>query len=142
MTTTSLNATSTDLDRILECAVILTWHDLMGDSAGNVHIECSNTSDRTVEYLKIWSSTIRGQWDLVCEYWMEPHVTIAAGITYSNGHSSDALAGMLGMIMQHQKLFHSRYAPLAMDLIQVNKPSAAEIGAADVCMHAANVAAS
>ena len=30
MTATDPNATSTGLDCILECAVILSWHDLMG----------------------------------------------------------------------------------------------------------------
>jgi hypothetical protein len=137
MTATALKATPIELDRILECAVILNWHDLMQDAPGQVHIECTHAADRTVEFVKVWSSTLRGQWSLVCEYWMQPHVTLAAGITYRNGYSSQSLSWMLEMIMQHQGAFHSSYAPLAMDLIQVEAPSAAEIGAARLCMQAA-----
>jgi hypothetical protein len=134
---TPTKATPTEFDRILECAVMLSWLDLMQNSRGHVHIECTAAADRSLEYLKVWTSTLRGRWSLACEYWMEAHIPIAAGITYSNGYASDTLSGMLQLIMQHQQLFHRSHAPLAMDFIQVDKPSAAEIGAAQLCMQAA-----
>ena len=131
---------ATRFDRILECAVMLSWHDLMRDAPGQVHIECSNAADRSVEFLKIWSSRVRGNWSLVCEYWMEPRTTITAGVTYSNGYASDAFSGMLHMIMQHQGTFPSSSLPLGMDLIQINAPTAGELGAARQCMEAAMTA--
>jgi hypothetical protein len=140
MTPANLRPTSTELDRILECAVMLNWRDLMRDAPGQVHVECSSAADRTVEFLKIWSSTLRGNWSLVCEYWMQPRATIAAGITYRNGYGSATLSEMLHMIMQHQKAFHSSYLPLGTDLIQVKAPTAADLGAARQCMQAATAA--
>ena len=128
---------ATTFDRILECAVMLNWNDLMRDTPGQVHIECSNAADRTVEFLKIWSSRLRGNWSLVCEYWMEPRATIAAGVTYSNGYASIALSEMLHMIMQHQGAFPSNYQPLGMDLIQIKAPTTGDLDAARQCMDAA-----
>lgn len=131
---------ATRFDRILECAVMLSWHDLMRDAPGQVHVECSNAADRTVEFLKIWSLRGRGNWSLVCEYWMEPRATIAAGVTYSIGYASDGFSEMLDMIMQHQNAFPSSSLPLGMDLIQIKAPSAGALEAARQCMAAAMAA--
>jgi hypothetical protein len=122
------------LAHILESAVILSWGDLMKGASGNVHIECSNGPDRALEFLKIWSSTLRGDWSLVCEYWMRPRPALPAGVTFSNGYCSSQLTRMLGMIMQHQQSFVSDSAPLAADLIQVGAPSRKDVTAAEKCM--------
>ena len=126
--------TKIGLARILESAVVLSWHDLMESSPGTVHIECSNGPDRALEFLKIWSSTVRGEWSLVCEYWMHSRLSLPAGLTFSNGHSSPELARMLDAIMQHQERFTSRYAPLAAYLIQVGVPSRDDVTAAEKCL--------
>jgi hypothetical protein len=137
MTPTGPAVQATTFDRILECAVMLSWHDVMRDADGQIHIECSNDADRSVEFLKVWSSRLRGNWSLVCEYWMEPRATIAAGVTYSNGYASAGLSEMLDMIMQHQGAFPSTSLPLGTDLIQIHKPTASDLPAARRCMAAA-----
>lgn len=56
-----------ELVRLLECAVVLSWEDLMPAApSGLIHIEFRTGPSRSLEYLKIWSCRTRGYWDLVC----------------------------------------------------------------------------
>ena len=57
------------LDRILESAVILGWPDLMKDAkSGSIQLEYAFAPDNSLDCLKLWSSTVRGNWHLACEY--------------------------------------------------------------------------
>ena len=141
MTPANLKPATIEIKRVLECAVILNWHDLMQKASGKVHIECSNGSNRKLEFLRIWTSTIRGNWDLVCEYWMRSRTLFPAGLTFNKGHSSLALSRMLKIIMQHQEDFGSSMAPLATALIQVDAPLPNDVVAAQRCMQAVTAAA-
>lgn len=70
-------------DRILECAVILSWDELMGPStSGLVQIEYRTDAAYSLEYLKVWSSTVRGYANLVCEYWLRPLWSHVVGLQW------------------------------------------------------------
>src|SRR5256885_8095990 len=61
------------IDRMLECAVALNWNSLTrGDEDPAMQVEYRTGSSHALQYLKLWSSTKRGVWKLICEYWMQP----------------------------------------------------------------------
>ena len=122
------------MDRILTSAVVLSWEDLRHVSQrGLIHIEYA--PGESLEYLKIWQLTGKGEWSLVCEYWMPHGTTVAArdGMAFSNDYHSARLAAMLEVIMQHQDSFAPLIAPGA-GLIQVTPPTDQESLAATECM--------
>jgi hypothetical protein len=126
---------SVQIDRILESAVVLSWKDLVHPSQrGPFHIEY--VPGTRLPYLKIRHLTGRGEWILVCEYWMSRELTHApvARLTFSNGYHSAGLAEMLEVIMQHEDHFvNSRVSPRA-GSIQVTPPTEQETLAAGACM--------
>lgn len=123
------------MDRILTSAVVLSWEDLVHVSQrGLIHIEYA--PGKSLEYLKIWQLTGKGEWSLVCEYWM-PNGTTAAtrdGMTFSNDYHSSGLARMLEVIMQHQESFAASLIAPGAGLIQVTLPTDQESVAATDCM--------
>ena len=121
------------MNRILESAVILSWNDLLRPTQrGLIQLEYVPGARRS--YLKVWQLTGKGEWSLVCEYWMS-HGAVATddGIMFSNGYDSAGLAEMLKIIMQHSDRFA---APLASGAssIQINAPTEQETLEANVCM--------
>jgi hypothetical protein len=126
------------MDRILESAVVLNWEDLRHVSQrGLIHIEYA--PGKSLQYLKVWQLTGKGEWSLVCEYWMSrgPIATPATppgGMTFSNGYHSEGLAQMLEVIMEHQGEFVPSEGPSA-GLVQVTRPSEEEKQAANTCMN-------
>ncbi len=122
------------MDRILESAVVLSWKDLLRPSQrGLIHIEYAPGT--RLPYLKIWQLTGRGEWCLICEYWMsrEPTDSPGDGMTFRNDYHSGALAEMLEVIMQHQDNFAPSLKPGA-GLIQVTLPTEQENLASGACM--------
>jgi hypothetical protein len=109
------------MDRILESAVVLSWKDLLHPSQGGlIHVEYAPGT--RLPYLKIWQLTGRGEWSLVCEYWMHgPAGSPGNRMTFSNDYHSAGLAEMLEVIMQHQDNFAPSLKPGA-GLIQVTLP--------------------
>ena len=126
---------SVQMDRILKSAVVLSWKDLVHPSQrGPLHIEY--VPGIRIPYLKIRQLTGRGEWILVCEYWMSRGLTRTPvdGLTFTNGYHSAGLAEMLEVIMQHQDNFmDSRVSPWA-GSIQVTPPTEQETLAAGACM--------
>ncbi|HLW55407.1 MAG TPA: hypothetical protein VKW06_21440 [Candidatus Angelobacter sp.] len=119
------------MDRILESAVVLSWKDLLHPSQrGPIHIEYAPGT--RLPYLKIWQLTGRGEWSLVCEYWMSRGLT-DDGMTFSNDYHSAGLAHMLGVIMQHQDSFAPSLKPGA-GLILVTLPTEQENSMSGACM--------
>jgi hypothetical protein len=117
--------------RVLESAVILGWKDLLPTSQeGLVHIEYAPGT--LLPYVKIWQLTGKGEWSLVCEYWMSrgPTRIPAEGMTFSNGYYSAGLAEMLEVIMQHQESFEAPLIAPGTGLIQVTPPTDQESAAA------------
>jgi hypothetical protein len=113
------------MDRILKSAVVLSWKDLLHSSQrGPIHIEYAPGT--RLQYLKIWQLTGRGEWSLICEYWMHgPAESPGNGMTFSNDYHSAGLAEMLEVIMQHQDNFAPSLNPGA-GLIQVTLPTEQE----------------
>ena len=73
-------------------AVVLTWNDLMPEpSYGLIHIEYHVESLGSVEFLKVWASTIRGEWDLICEHWMRAGSSQESGLRFVGGYKSTGL---------------------------------------------------
>ena len=120
------------IDGILESAVILSWKDLLHPSErGLMHIE--HAPGTRFPYVKIWQLTGKGQWSLVCEYWM-PGDSAMDGMAFSNGYGSAGLAEMLKVIMQHQDNFAPSLATSSAAVIQVTLPTEQESLAATASM--------
>ena len=119
------------IDRILECAVALNWKDLTrSDEPTSIQLEYHIGSGRTLEYLKCWSSTHRGYWHLVCEYWMKSGSTYQSGVTFDGSIYSADFAWMLDAIMQHQAAFPPSSFQFPDGVIQISRPNETFIGPA------------
>lgn len=126
------------IDRILECAVTLNWNSLTrGDENPAMQVEYRTGSSHALQYLKLWSSTKRGVWKLICEYWMQSSATHDTGATFSGGWYSADLAWMLNAIMQHQEAFRPGSCDLAGGLIQINRPTDTDLSSSQADMTAA-----
>jgi hypothetical protein len=138
MATTQLEQTAkVPIYRMLESAVVLSWRDLVKTSRQDlIHVEYGAAPERSLQYLKIWRLAGRGAWDLVCEYWMRPGspLTPTAGLTFSSGHYSAALAEMLEFIMQHQDSFSATFGTSSVGLLQVQAPTKEATSTACDCM--------
>jgi hypothetical protein len=122
------------MQRILESAVILNWKDLLHPSQRDL-IQIEYVQGIQLSYLKIWQLTGKGEWSLVCEYWLSHRPAIATdnGTTFSNGYHSAALAAMLQVIMQHQDQF-APLQPGSPSSTQIQLPTEQDIQAATACM--------
>jgi hypothetical protein len=113
------------LDRTLECAVVLSWDELMPDStSGLIHIEYRTGPDSSLDYLKVWSSTITGHWNLVCEYWIRPLWSHAIGLSFGKGYNSADFAHILELVVRHESAFSK--LPDRDGLIQIYSPTSDE----------------
>lgn len=129
------------IDQILESAVVLSWKELLKSSpTAVVQVEYATAPESSLQYLKMWLSTTRGQWDLFCEYWMSRGKTSipAIGLTFSNGHYSAHLAQMLEVVMPNRNgIPDSLAGKTAVKLIVVNSPTENDKQKAGDCMRAA-----
>ena len=115
------------LERILECAVVVSWGDLVrGTQAGSIHVEYELAPDCTVDSLKVWSSTSRGHWFLACEYWMSSSPLHQVGIHFRNGYTSEGLAQNLEFVMRHQTAFSPPMDLGRQGLLQIQTPTQEE----------------
>ncbi len=122
------------MHRILESAVILSWKDLLRPSQRGL-IQIEYVPGTHLSYLKIWQLTGKGEWSLVCEYWLSHRPAIATddGTTFSNGYHSAALAAMLRVIMHHQDQF-APLRPGSPSSTQVQLPTEQDTLAATACI--------
>jgi len=121
----------TTIDRILECAVTVNWKDLTkAQSNTSMRIEYRSGPQHSLEYLKLWSSSERGYWHLLAEYWMQSSIEHRSGITFSRGNYSADLVRMLDAIMRHQEDFLAPSPDFPNGLVQIRKPSAVELSTA------------
>ena len=136
--TNQKSAIKIELDRILTSAVVLSWQDLLHATHGGlIHIQYA--PGKRLQYLKVWELTGKGEWSLVCEYWMScgPAGLPRDRITFSNDYHSAGLTNMLELIMQHQDRFSDSVDRHGAGLIQVTLPTAQESLAATACMRQA-----
>ena len=105
-TTNSQSLSTSQLDRTLQYAVVRTWDELMPPStSGSIHIEYQTGADGSLDFLKIFASTIRGYWNLVCECWMRPLWSHSAGLSFGKDYHSAGLAHSLELVMEHKDSF-------------------------------------
>ncbi len=132
------SSVNTTIDRILECAVALNWNALAStNEATALQIQYRIGPGRSVDYLKLWSSTTRGVWNLVCEYWMQSSSGHESGTTFNGGYYSRDFTWMLDTIMQHQPEFLPGPRDFVDGLVQINRPTDADLVSARVDMNAA-----
>jgi hypothetical protein len=94
------------LDSILECAVVVSWRDLLrSEKLGLVHVDYCFNPTGAVDRLSLWLSTARGHWHLACEYRMTTSSGQKYGVCFEPGYESAELASNLEFIMQHQDAF-------------------------------------
>jgi hypothetical protein len=115
------------LERILESAIVVSWADLMPIAqTGLIHIEYGFAASGTLDYLKVLSSIIRGQWLLACEYWMSASAFHGAGVHFHNGYQSEGLAHILESVMRHQSAFSLPADLGRQGLLQIPTPTQEE----------------
>lgn len=114
------------LDRALQFVVVQAWDELMPDhpNSGLIHIEYETGGDGSLDFLKVWASTVRGNWSLVCEFWLRPLWSHATGLRFSRDYHSSGLADALGLVAGHQDRFAK--LPNRAGLIQVSPPTSKE----------------
>ena len=126
---------SIQVDAILSDALVLNWGDLMPElTSGLIHIEYHVEPLGSIEFLKVWASTVRGYWNLICEHRMRLDAPHQSGLHFNNGYKSDGLSRMLDKIMQHQEVFLLGAAPGKDRMIQVYPPTDADRTAASKMM--------
>ena len=126
------------LEQILESAIVASWKDLTnGAQPGLIHIEYDFTAGGNVDDLRIWSSIARGHWLLVCEYSLCASNSHSSGVRFDNGYHSEGLAHALEFVMQHQNAFALPPKLGRPGLLQISRPTEAEIGAAQTSVREA-----
>ncbi len=110
------------LERLLECAVVVSWADLLqGDNRGSIHVDYCFRANGSVDTLTFWSSKDRGHWHRLCEYRMaldEQH-----RLRFEHGYEIAELASNLEVIMQHQDAFLPAVNHGRNGLLQVHTPT-------------------
>jgi hypothetical protein len=126
---------SIQLDAILADAMVLNWNDVMPEStAGLIHVEYRTEPLGSVEFVKVWASTIWGYWNLICEHWMRWEGSRPNGVHFSNGYRSDKLEKALDSIMQHQEIFLIHTSAMRDHMIQVSPPNESDRTSANKTM--------
>ena len=122
--TTTRQAKSSEpllLDHILESAVVLNWHDLVrGAIPGLIHVEYHIGEQQSIGELRIWSSTARGYWSLVCHSSIDSDLSCT--LHFKNGYQDGDFGKLLAAIMKGQGEFLHKRAANANYLVQVGLP--------------------
>jgi len=127
------------LDWILECAVVVSWTDLLqSGKSGSIHVDYCFSAKGSVDSLKRWLSTIRGHWHLACEYGtiMSTHPRV---VRFEQGYQSTELARNLELIMGHQDAFQPALNHGRHGLLQVSVPTQQETETASAAIAAAHL---
>ncbi len=127
--------TSTQISRVLQSAVILSWDELIPrDTSGSVHIEYGTGAAGAIDFLKILSSTTRGHWNLVCEYWATSKWDHSVGMTFGTVPCPPRVALSIETLVQHQGEFAALNGASPNGIIQVFCPTAEERSQAADCI--------
>lgn len=106
-------------------ALIASWHDIVPQSdRGLIHIEYESKVGQPIDWIRVFSSTTWGSWNLVCSYSMHTQPFGKSGLRFGPGYHSAGLSESLERIMQHQQTF-SPPATTNHGLIQVSRPESA-----------------
>ena len=124
------------LDRTLEYAVVQSWDQLVSDSSsGLIQIEYQTGADGSLDFFKIWASTVRGRWDLICEFWAKPLWSHDTGLRFGADYHSVDFAHTLELVMRREDAFSK--LPDQQGLIQISPPTPEERTAAERWMEVA-----
>ena len=125
------------LDTVLADALVLNWSDLMPElTSGLIHVEYHVEPRGSIEFIKVWASTTRGHWDLVCEYFLRSGASGKSGLRFANGYKSEGLERMLESIMQDPETFLPGTSTGADHMIRVPPPTEKDSAAATGMMEA------
>ena len=121
-------ATNSQLEQMLQLnsslhsATIQGWDELIPASAsGLIHVEYQTGGDGSLDFLKVWTSIVRGEWKLVCEMWMQPLWSHIPGLYFSNGFQPVMFAHAMKSLMEREDPFSM--LPDQSGLLQVYPPS-------------------
>ena len=129
------SATTAELTRVLQSAVILSWDDLMPPATtGSVHIEYGKAASGAIDFLKVLSSTTRGCWKLACEYWVSPSWGHTPGMSFGDIPCPRKFAQTIQNLMQHESEFTPPCESSCNGMIQVTRPTEAEREDASNCL--------
>jgi hypothetical protein len=124
-----------ELDKALQCAVILAWEDLMkATQPCSARVEYQGDPGTPLDYLSVWSVGAGGYQDLVCDYWTWTSSAHRSGVRFRDGHSSEQLAETLDFIMKNQDQFTRRAGACRDGLVLVYPPAGKERTEAATCM--------
>jgi len=112
---------TTTLSQMFEVAAILGWKDVMRNGTGSMQVEHHQDDAGLLEYVKIWASSMRGHWDLVCDYGSR-----GTGLNFANGFYSADMTAMLDLVVRNQRSFSDSKPGRVANLIQVSLPTEAE----------------
>jgi hypothetical protein len=118
-------AAKPSFDLALKNAVVLSWNELMPTTtSGMINVEYHNSPEHLMEYLKVWASSDRGYWTMICEYWKCSLWSHIPGISFGKGYSPGDFSRRLEDLMQHENDFDK--AAQLDSLIQISPPTANE----------------
>jgi hypothetical protein len=118
------------LELALEDAVVLSWNELMPTAtSGVINIEYHTSPEYLMEYLKVWASSDRGYWTMICEYWKCSLWSHIPGISFGKGYGPGDFSRRLENVMQHENDFDM--ASQQDRLIQVSSPKPNEHSTAE-----------
>jgi hypothetical protein len=121
------------LEQSLENTVILSWNELMPTAvSGVIQVEYHLGPEHLLEYLKVWASSKRGQWNLICEYWKSSLWSNMPCISFGAGYGPGAFSSRLEHVMQHEHQLAR--APQYDRSILIYAPTAIESKAAEASM--------
>ena len=73
------------LNQILESTIVLNWKELTKNAEALIHVEYHIGVERSMDYLRVWSSTDRGYWNLVRYCSVSPDLSeLKFGIRYQS----------------------------------------------------------
>jgi hypothetical protein len=123
------------LEQSLENAVVLSWNELMPAAiSGIIHVEYHLGAEHSLEYLKVWASSERGHWSLICEFWKCSLWSHIPGISFGKGYGPGAFSLRLEAVMNHADYLDK--APQQDGSILIYPPTAVESQAAETSMEA------
>ena len=76
------------LNQILESTIVLNWKELTKNAEALIHVEYHIGVEGSIDYLRVWSSTARGYWNLVRYCSVSPDLSeLKFGIRYQSPDS-------------------------------------------------------
>jgi len=94
-----------ELDKAFQYAVSLAWGDFKGTNSQSIRVEYLCEPAMALDHLSVWSVTVGGYHNLVCDYWKRTSSSHPSGIRFGQGHYSGGLAQTLDFIMKNQGRF-------------------------------------